>query len=81
MQLYESSPDIDCLFKEKSILVAFSNFYWGIIFDKFLTNITPFVELLEYAGKIGINIETERHLLYLAREGLLAELPDDWKPW
>ena len=40
-----------------------------------------FAELLEYASKIGINVEIERHLLFLAREGLLAELPDNWRPW
>ena len=38
-------------------------------------------ELKEYARKLGIDIETEKHLLYIAREGLLAELPSGWKPW
>ena len=40
-----------------------------------------FIELNEYATKLGIIVEKERHLLYIAREGLLAELPDDWRPW
>ena len=38
-------------------------------------------ELLEYASKIGIDTNSEKHLLYIAREGLLAELPNGWKPW
>ena len=38
------------------------------------------LELLEYAVKIGIDIDKEKHLLYIAREGLLAELPNGWKP-
>lgn len=41
----------------------------------------PNLELLEYAEKIGIDISKEKHLLYIAREGLLAELPNGWKPW
>ena len=39
------------------------------------------LELREYATKLGIDVETEKHLLYIAREGLLAELPPGWKPW
>ena len=39
------------------------------------------LELHEYAGRLGIDVEKERHLLYIAREGLLAELPGGWKPW
>ena len=39
------------------------------------------LETLEYARKIGINVEKESQLIYLAREGLLRELPSEWKPW
>ena len=39
------------------------------------------LELNEYAAKLGIDVENEKHLLYIAREGLLAELPDGWRPW
>ena len=39
------------------------------------------LELHEYAGRLGIDVEKEKHLLYIAREGLLAELPGGWKPW
>jgi hypothetical protein len=38
-------------------------------------------EILEYAEKIGIDIKSEPHLLYLAKEGVLQELPPQWKPW
>merc|ERR1719192_2554818 len=37
-------------------------------------------ELFEYAKKIGIALPEERHLLPIAREGLLAGLPEGWKP-
>ena len=39
------------------------------------------VELLEYAVRLGIDVNTEKHLLHIAREGLLAELPAGWRPW
>lgn len=39
------------------------------------------LEVIEYARKIGIDVEKEPELLYLAREGLLKELPAQWKPW
>ena len=38
-------------------------------------------ELVEYAVRLGIDVNTEPHLLYIAREGLLAELPEGWRPW
>ena len=40
-----------------------------------------FPEITEYAKKIGIDIETEKHLLYIAREGIVQKLPPEWKPW
>lgn len=40
-----------------------------------------FSEIHDYALKIGINIENEPHLLYLARDGLMEALPQGWKPW
>ena len=36
-------------------------------------------ELIEYAEYVGIDLETEPHLIYLAEEGLLAKLPSGWK--
>ena len=40
-----------------------------------------FTEILEYAAKIGIDPDAEPHLLNLAKEGILRELPAEWKPW
>ncbi|XP_071860458.1 centrosomal protein 164 isoform X5 [Bombus fervidus] len=37
-------------------------------------------EVLEYARRLGIDPETEPHLLNLAREGLMAALPKGWLP-
>ncbi|XP_058836570.1 centrosomal protein of 164 kDa [Topomyia yanbarensis] len=37
-------------------------------------------EILEYAVKIGIDPEKETNLIYLARQGLLHPLPENWKP-
>ena len=42
---------------------------------------SSFAEVIEYARKIGINVDKEAHLIYLAREGLLRGLPAEWKPW
>ncbi|XP_017066793.1 centrosomal protein of 164 kDa [Drosophila eugracilis] len=36
-------------------------------------------EINEYASLIGIEPQREQHLLYLAKEGLMAALPSDWK--
>ncbi|XP_072281678.1 centrosomal protein of 164 kDa isoform X1 [Pyxicephalus adspersus] len=37
-------------------------------------------EIQEYARMIGINPDTEPELMWLAREGIVAPLPPDWKP-
>ncbi|XP_049540077.1 uncharacterized protein MAL13P1.304 isoform X2 [Anopheles darlingi] len=37
-------------------------------------------EILEYAVKIGIDPDKETYLVYLARQGLLHPLPENWKP-
>jgi hypothetical protein len=36
-------------------------------------------ELYSYAEIIGIQLPEEEHLLNIAREGLMAELPPHWK--
>eukprot|EP00759_Apiculatamorpha_spiralis_P027092 PhF_6_TR30112/c0_g2_i6/m.43966 len=36
-------------------------------------------EINDYATWLGIDIEKEPELLYIAREGLLAPLPEEWK--
>ncbi|XP_041660210.1 centrosomal protein of 164 kDa-like isoform X1 [Cheilinus undulatus] len=37
-------------------------------------------EILEYAREIGIDPENEPELMWLAREGIVAPLPPEWKP-
>jgi len=37
-------------------------------------------EIFEYAGSIGIDPINERDLLFIAREGIVAPLPPNWKP-
>ncbi|XP_077990079.1 uncharacterized protein LOC144444512 isoform X2 [Glandiceps talaboti] len=37
-------------------------------------------EILEYAQVIGIDPVREPHLMWVAREGINAPLPNDWKP-
>ncbi|XP_015109500.1 restin homolog isoform X2 [Diachasma alloeum] len=37
-------------------------------------------EVLDYARRLGINPATEPYLLDLAREGLMAALPEGWQP-
>lgn len=38
-------------------------------------------EIQEYAREIGIDPSSEPELLWLAREGIVAPLPPEWKPW
>ncbi|XP_025097912.1 centrosomal protein of 164 kDa-like isoform X2 [Pomacea canaliculata] len=37
-------------------------------------------EIFEYAQTVGIDPENEPHLLWIAREGICAPLPEHWKP-
>ncbi|XP_061074400.1 centrosomal protein of 164 kDa-like isoform X2 [Conger conger] len=37
-------------------------------------------EILEYAREIGIDPDQEPELMWLAREGIVAPLPGEWKP-
>uniref|UniRef100_A0A1B6CN76 WW domain-containing protein n=1 Tax=Clastoptera arizonana TaxID=38151 RepID=A0A1B6CN76_9HEMI len=48
------------------------------IFD---ANFTPTEkDILDYAVKIGIDPVTEKHLLSIAKDGLMQPLPKEWKP-
>ncbi|XP_052265230.1 trichohyalin-like isoform X2 [Dreissena polymorpha] len=42
--------------------------------------VPPEEEVEEYAQCIGIDPDREKHLLWIAREGINAPLPDNWKP-
>ena len=37
-------------------------------------------EIKEYAESLGLNLPEDNDLLYLAREGIKARLPKEWKP-
>ncbi|XP_071958081.1 uncharacterized protein [Antedon mediterranea] len=37
-------------------------------------------EIREYAGVIGIDPDEDPELMWIAREGIIAPLPEDWKP-
>jgi centrosomal protein CEP164 len=37
-------------------------------------------EVLEYASWLGMDLDTEQDLFWIAREGLKAPLPENWKP-
>ena len=38
------------------------------------------LEIVEYAKWLGIDVEKEAELLWIAKEGLMSVLPADWKP-
>lgn len=40
-----------------------------------------FLEVKDYAQKIGIDPDSEPQLLPIAAEGLMKALPAGWKPW
>ena len=37
-------------------------------------------EVLEYCKVLGLNPDEEKDLLYIAKEGIKAPLPEGWKP-
>ena len=37
-------------------------------------------EVIEYAKWLGMDLEKDRDLFYIAKEGLKAPLPENWKP-
>merc|ERR1712127_42315 len=37
-------------------------------------------EVIEYAKWLGMDLEADKALLWIAREGLKAPLPENWKP-
>ena len=45
-----------------------------MIFFHFLTE----TDLISYAKSIGIDLESEKNFLWIAEEGILADLPKNW---
>lgn len=54
---------------------------WSNAKHVFVSTMLSTVELLEYATWLGMNLPEESELLWVAREGLKAPLPEHWKPW
>jgi hypothetical protein len=54
---------------------------WSNAKHIFMSMVLFTVELLEYATWLGMNLPEESELLWVAREGLKAPLPEHWKPW
>jgi hypothetical protein len=54
---------------------------WSNAKHVFVSMMLLTVELLEYATWLGMNLPEESELLWVAREGLKAPLPEHWKPW
>ncbi|OUM66383.1 hypothetical protein PIROE2DRAFT_6428, partial [Piromyces sp. E2] len=52
-----------------------------ILEEEFDENYEPTLEEIEeYASFLGMDVEKERHFLWIARESLKAPLPPNWKP-
>ncbi|KAG4108758.1 hypothetical protein H8356DRAFT_918466 [Neocallimastix lanati (nom. inval.)] len=52
-----------------------------ILEEEFDENYEPTLEEIEeYASFLGMDLEKERHFLWIARESLKAPLPPNWKP-
>lgn len=39
-----------------------------------------YLEIIEYAEYLGMDLREDQDLIYIAREGLKAPLPENWKP-
>lgn len=38
------------------------------------------LEVIEYAKYLGMDLQNDKDLFYIAREGLKAPLPEPWRP-
>ncbi|KAL4445041.1 hypothetical protein ABPG74_018769 [Tetrahymena malaccensis] len=57
------------------------NKYESIVLEEEIENYEPTEEeIIEYASYLGMDIENEKELLWIARSGLKAPLPQGWKP-
>ena len=45
-----------------------------------MLTIPSFKEIIEYATWLGMDCDEDPDLLWIAKEGIKAPLPDDWKP-
>ncbi|KAL4494537.1 hypothetical protein ABPG72_004439 [Tetrahymena utriculariae] len=57
------------------------NKYESIVLEEEIENYEPTEEeIIEYASYLGMDIENEKELIWIARNGLKAPLPQGWKP-
>ncbi|EAS03742.2 WW domain protein (macronuclear) [Tetrahymena thermophila SB210] len=57
------------------------NKYESIVLEEEIENYEPTEEeIFEYASYLGMDLENEKELLWIARNGLKAPLPQGWKP-
>jgi len=63
----------------KHLLLSVTLFY--LITVLLLLLLLFLTEINEYARVIGIDPKVDHELMYIAREGINAPLPRDWKPW
>lgn len=54
---------------------------WCLVSTVPTGSFSHFLEIQDFAREIGIDPEKEPELLWLAREGIVAPLPPEWKPW
>lgn len=46
-----------------------------------VTNLCNYAEVAEYAEWLGMDPKTDQKLMWIAKSGLKAPLPADWKAW
>ncbi|KXS19392.1 hypothetical protein M427DRAFT_87590, partial [Gonapodya prolifera JEL478] len=53
----------------------------SVLEEEFDANYEPTQEeIVEYATFLGMDVEKDTHLFWIARESLKAPLPPNWKP-
>ena len=51
-----------------------------VILEKDPTYVLTEDDIEQYASWLGMDLELDSHLFWIARAGLMTELPEDWKP-
>lgn len=74
----ETSVYISCYFTGDCDLLFFASTSSPLYFSTLLLLLA---EIFEFAKEIGIDPLKEPELMWLAREGIVAPLPEEWKPW
>ena len=51
-----------------------------VILEKDPTYVLTVADIEQYASWLGMDLELDAHLFWIAKAGLMTELPEDWKP-